>query len=205
MLAEHDDTVITDEEIQKITNSIENNGLYKIYFDNVTGDIHAITNEVNSAYSHYIELPSTDVEDFLSGKLNYSTYRVSYTSPTESKIVQKDAQHDDQRVLVHVPVLKSFNGALSIKNNVKTKQWAFKLSKEEKSYIKKYKISFRLEFYMTFLNNASFLIRTIKIDTIDLAYNDTVYVDHITLTEQSLNKIKFYTTPFFKSYGLITP
>jgi hypothetical protein len=119
--------------------------------------------------------------------------------------VQKDAQHDDQRVLVHVPVLKSFNGALSIKNNVKTKQWAFKLSKEEKSYIKKYKISFRLEFYMTFLNNASFLIRTIKIDTIDLAYNDTVYVDHITLTEQSLNKIKFYTTPFFKSYGLITP
>ena len=205
MLAEHDDTVITDEEIQKITNSIENNGLYKIYFDNVTGDIHAITNEVNSAYSHYIELPSTDVEDFLSGKLNYSTYRVSYTSPTESKIVQKDAQHDDQRVLVHVPVLKSFNGALSIKNNVKTKQWAFKLSKEEKSHIKKYKISFRLEFYMTFLNNASFLIRTIKIDTIDLAYNDTVYVDHITLTEQSLNKIKFYTTPFFKSYGLITP
>ena len=205
MLAEHDDTVITDEEIQKITNSIESNGLYKIYFDNVTGDIYSITNEVNSAYSHYIELPSTDVEDFLSGKLNYSTYRVSYTSPTESKIVQKDAQNDDQRVLLQIPVLKSFAGVLSIKNNIKTKQWAFKLNEEEKSYIKKYKINSKLEFYVTFLTNASFLIRTIKIDTIDLAYNDTVYIDHVTLTEQSLNKIKFYTKPFFKSYGLITP
>ena len=205
MLAEHDDTVITDEEIQKITNSIESNGLYKIYFDNVTGDIYSITNEVNSAYSHYIELPSTDVEDFLSGKLNYSTYRVSYTSPTESKIVQKDAQNDDQRVLLQIPVLKSFAGVLSIKNNIKTKQWAFKLNEEEKSYIKKYKINSKLEFYVTFLTNASFLIRTIKIDTIDLAYNDTVYIDHVTLIEQSLNKIKFYTKPFFKSYGLITP
>ena len=205
MLAEQDDTVITDEEIQKIINSIESNGLYKIYFDNVTGDIYSITNEVNSAYSHYIELPSTDVEDFLSGKLNYSTYRVSYTSPTESKIVQKDAQNDDQRVLLQIPVLKSFVGAVSIKNNTKTKQWAFKLNEEEKSYIKKYKINSKLEFYVTFLTNASFLIRTIKIDTIDLAYNDTVYIDHVTLTEQSLNKIKFYTKPFFKSYGLITP
>ena len=205
MLAEQDDTVITDEEIQKITNSIESNGLYKIYFDNVTGDIYSITNEVNSSYSHYIELPSTDVEDFLSGKLNYSTYRVSYTSPTESKIVQKDAQNDDQRVLLQIPVLKSFAGVLSIKNNIKTKQWAFKLNEEEKSYIKKYKINSKLEFYVTFLTNASFLIRTIKIDTIDLAYNDTVYIDHVTLTEQSLNKIKFYTKPFFKSYGLITP
>lgn len=205
MLAEQDDTVITDEEIRKITNSTESNGLYKIYFDNVTGDIYSITNEVNSTYSHYIELPSTDVEDFLSGKLNYSTYRVSYTSPTESKIVQKDAQNDDQRVLLQIPVLKSFVGAVCIKNNIKTKQWAFKLNEEEKSYIKKYKINFKLEFYVTFLTNASFLIRTIKIETIDLAYNDTVYIDHVTLTEQSLNKIKFYTKPFFKSYGLITP
>ena len=102
--------------------------------------------------------------------------------------MQKDAQNDDQRVLLQIPVLKSFAGALSIKNNVKTKQWAFKLNEEEKSYIKKYKINSRLEFYVTFLNNASFLIRTIKIDTIDLAYNDTVYIDHVTLTEQSLNK-----------------
>lgn len=205
MLAEHDDTIITDEEIQKIVNSTESNGLYKIYFDNNTGDILSITNEVNSAYSHYIEVPSTDIEDFLSGKLNYSTYKISYTSPTESKIVQKDAQHDDQRVLLQIPVLKSFIGALSIKNNIDTKQWAFKLNKEEKSYIKKYKINSKLEFYVTFLKNANFLIRTIKIDTIDLAYNDTVYIDHVTLTEQSLNKIKFYTKPFFKSYGLITP
>jgi hypothetical protein len=205
MLAEHDDTIITDEEIQKIVNSTESNGLYKIYFDNNTGDILSITNEGNSAYSHYIEVPSTDIEDFLSGKLNYSTYKISYTSPTESKIVQKDAQHDDQRVLLQIPVLKSFIGALSIKNNIDTKQWAFKLNKEEKSYIKKYKINSKLEFYVTFLKNANFLIRTIKIDTIDLAYNDTVYIDHVTLTEQSLNKIKFYTKPFFKSYGLITP
>ena len=73
MLAEHDDTIITDEEIQKIVKSTDSNGLYKIYFDNVTGDIYSITNEVNSVYSHYIELPSTDIEDFLSGKLNYST------------------------------------------------------------------------------------------------------------------------------------
>ena len=205
MLAEHDDTIITDEEIQKIVNSTESNGLYKIYFDNNTGDILSITNEGNSAYSHYIEVPSTDIEDFLSGKLNYSTYKISYTSPTESKIVQKDAQHDDQRVLLQIPVLKSFIGALSIKNNIDTKQWAFKLNKEEKSYIKKYKINSKLEFYVTFLKNANFLIRTIKIDTIDLAYNDTVYIDHVTSTEQSLNKIKFYTKPFFKSYGLITP
>jgi hypothetical protein len=205
MLAEHDDTIITDEEIQKIVNSTESNGLYKIYFDNNNGDILSITNEVNSAYSHYIEVPSTDVEDFLSGKVNYSTYKISYTSPTESKVVQKDAQNDDQRVLLQIPVLKSFAGALSIKNNISTKQWAFKLNKEEKLHIKKYKINSQLEFHVTFLNNASFLIRTIKIDTIDLAYNDTVYINHITLIEQSSTKIKFYTKPFFKSYGLITP
>ena len=205
MLAEHDNTVITDEEIRRISSSTESNGLYKIYFDNITGDIYAITNEVNSSYSHHIEVPSTDIEDFLSGKINYSTYRVSYTSPTESKIVQKDAQNDDQRVLLQIPVLKSFAGALSIKNNINTKQWAFKLNEEEKSYIKKYKINSKLEFYVTFLKNASYLIRTIKIDTIDLAYNDTVYIDHVTLTERSSNKIKFYTKPFFKSYGLITP
>ena len=205
MLAENDDTIITDEEIQRIINSTKFSSLYKVYFDNVTGDILSVTNETNTAYLHYIEVDQTEVADFLNGKTNYSTYKVVYSSPTESKIVQKDAQNDDQRVLLQIPVLKSFVGAVSIKNNTKTKQWAFKLNEEEKSYIKKYKINFKLEFYVTFLTNASFLIRTIKIDTIDLAYNDTVYIDHVTLTEQSLNKIKFYTKPFFKSYGLITP
>lgn len=205
MLAENDDTIITDEEIQRIINSTKFNNLYKVYFDNVTGDILSITNEVNTAYSHHIEVPYTDVEDFLSGKINYSTYRVAYSSPTESNIVQKDAQNDDQRVLLQVPALKSFVGSLSIENNVKTKQWAFKLNEEEKLYIKKYKINSKLEFYITFLKNSSFLIRTIKIDTLDLAYNDKVYIDHTAKIEQSTNKIKFYTKPFFKSYGLIAP
>ena len=203
MLAEDDNTIITDEEIQQILNSTKFNNLYKVYFDNVTGDILSITNEVNTAYSHHIEVPYTDVKDFLSGKINYSTYRVAYRSPTDSNIVQKDSQNDDQRVLLLVPTLKSFVVSLSIENNVKTKQWVFKLNEEEKSYIKKYKINSKLEFYITFLKNSSFLIRTIKIDTLDLAYNDKVYIDHTAKIELSTNKIKFYTKPFFKSYGLI--
>jgi hypothetical protein len=205
MLAEDDNTIITDEEIQQILNSTKFNNLYKVYFDNVTGDILSITNEVNTSYSHHIEVPYTDVKDFLSGKINYSTYRVAYRSPTESNIVQKDSQNDDQRVLLLVPTLKSFVVSLSIENNVKTKQWVFKLNEEEKSYIKKYKINSKLEFYITFLKNSSFLIRTIKIDTLDLAYNDKVYIDHTAKIELSTNKIKFYTKPFFKSYGLIIP
>lgn len=205
MLAENDDTIITDEEIQRIINSTKFNNLYKVYFDNVTGDILSITNEVNTAYSHHIEVPYTDVEDFLSGKLNYSAYQVTYSSPTESKIVQKDAYNDDQRVLLQVPALRSFAGALTIKNNLKTKQWTFKLNEEEKNYIKKYKINSKLEFYVTFLKNSNFLIHTIKIETLELAHNDTVYVNHSSVIEQSTKKIKFYTKPFFKSYGLITP
>jgi len=47
------------------------------------------------------------------------------------------------------------------------------------------------------------LIHTIKIDTLDLAYNDKVYIDHSSVIEKSTKKIKFYTKPFFKSYGLI--
>jgi hypothetical protein len=205
MLADHDDTVITDEEIQRIINSTKFSSLYKVYFDNTTGDILSVTNETNTAYLHYIEVDQTEVADFLNGKINYSTYKVVYSSPTESKIVQKDAQNDDQRTLHLIPKIKYNKMALCIDNNIKTKQWEFRLSNEEKVYLKKYKINSKLEFYITFLKNSSYLIRTIKIDTIDLAYNDTVYIDHVTLTEQSLNKIKFYTKPFFKSYGLITP
>jgi len=205
MLADADDTILTDEEIQKILDSTKFSNLYKVYFDNVTGDILSITNETNSSLSHYIEVPQTDVEDFLSGKINYSTYKVAYSSPTESKIVQKDAQNDDQRVLIQIPKLASHKVALSIENNIKTKQWAFKLSEEEKVYLKKYKINSKLEFYITFLKNSSYLIRTIKIDTLDLAYNDRVYIDHVSTIEQSTHKIKFYTKPFFKSYGLIIP
>lgn len=205
MLADADDTILTDEEIQKILDSTKFSNLYKVYFDNVTGDILSITNETNSSLSHYIEVPQTDVEDFLSGKINYSTYKVAYSSPTESKIVQKDAQNDDQRTLLQIPKLTSHKVALSIENNNKTKQWVFKLSEEEKIYLKKYKINSKLEFYITFLKNSSYLIRTIKIDTLDLAYNDRVYIDHVSTIEQSTHKIKFYTKPFFKSYGLIIP
>lgn len=205
MLADADDTILTDEEIQKILDSTKFSNLYKVYFDNVTGDILSITNEINSSLSHYIEVPHTDVEDFLSGKINYSTYRVAYSSPTESKIVQKDAQNDDQRVLMQIPTVTSVKCMLVIENNKKTKQWSFKLTEEEKKYLKKYKINSKLEFYITFLKNSSYLIRTIKIDTLDLAYNDKVYIDHVSAIEQSTNKIKFYTKPFFKSYGLIIP
>ena len=205
MLAENDDTIITDEEIQRIINSTKFSSLYKVYFDNVTGDILSITNEINTTLSHHIEVPQTEVEDFLTGKLNYSTYKVAYSSPTESKIVQKDETSDDQRVLLQILKVKDFSAALSIKNNLITKQWAFKLNAEERAYIKKYKISSKLEFYVTSLTNANFLIRTIKINTLDLAHNDRVYVNHSSIIEQSTKKIKFYTKPFFKSYGLITP
>jgi hypothetical protein len=205
MLADADDTILTDEDIQKILDSTKFSNLYKVYFDNVTGDILSITNETNSSLSHYIEVSQTDIEDFLSGKLNYSTYKVAYSSPTESKIVQKDAQNDDQRILLQIPKLTSHKVALSIENNNKTKQWVFKLSEEEKVYLKKYKINSKLEFYITFLKNSSYLIRTIKIDTLDLAYNDKVYIDHSSVIERSPHKIKFYTKPFFKSYGLIIP
>jgi hypothetical protein len=205
MLAENDDTIITDEEIQRIINATKFSSLYKVYFDNVTGDILSITNEINTAYSHYIEVAQSEVDDFLSGKLDYSTYKVAYSSPTESKIVQKDAQNDDQRTLQQIPITKFYNVGLSIKNNIKTKQWEFKLSEEDKAYLKKYKINSKLEFYITFFKNSSYLIRTIKIDTLDLAYNDKVYIDHSSVIEKSTKKIKFYTKPFFKSYGLITP
>jgi len=94
---------------------------------------------------------------------------------------------------------------VTVKNNLKTKQWTFKLNEEEKNYIKKYKINSKLEFYVTFLKNSNFLIHTIKIETLELAHNDTVYVNHSSIIEQSTKKIKFYTKPFFKSYGLITP
>lgn len=76
MLADADDTILTDEEIQKILDSTKFSNLYKVYFDNVTGDILSITNEINSSLSHYIEVPHTDVEDFLSGKINLSLIHI---------------------------------------------------------------------------------------------------------------------------------
>ena len=123
MLAENDDTIITDEEIQRIINSTKFSSLYKVYFDNVTGDILSITNEINTTLSHHIEVPQTEVEDFLTGKLNYSTYKVAYSSPTESKIVQKDETSDDQRVLLQILKVKGFSAALSIKNNLILKHY----------------------------------------------------------------------------------
>ena len=56
--------------------------------------------------------------------------------------------------------------------------------------LKKYKINSKLEFYVTSLTNSNFLIRTIKINTLDLAHNDRVYVNHSSKIEQSTKKIK---------------
>lgn len=204
MLADADDTVLTDAEILELLNSTTPNPVYRVYYDPVTGEINAITNEVNKNFNTYIEVKHRQVMDFLTGRKNYSSYRVVYSTPNESKIVKKDTETYDFKSIKTVGTTDNYAESIIIENNLKLKRWIFKLSDEDRNTIKDFRIHAVLEFYITIADNPNYLIRTIKIKSTELAYNDKVYFDHTSKFESQPEKIKITTRAFFKSYGLTT-
>ncbi len=204
MLADADDTVLTEAEILELLNATTPNPVYRVYYDPATGEILSITNEVNKNFDTFIEVKHRQVMDFLTGRKNYSSYRVVYTTPNESRIVKKDTETYDFKSIKTIGTTDDYAESIVIENNLKLKRWIFKLRDEDKNIIKDFRIHAMLEFYITIADNPNYLIRTIKIKSTELAYNDKVYFDHISKFESQPGKIKITTRGFFKSYGLTT-
>lgn len=205
MLADSDNTVLTPNEIEELIKSTQAKFNYRVYFDNVSGDIYAISNEAHPAYKNFIEVQELEIVDFLIGKKDYSSYRVLYTSPTESKIVLKSQDPEvGFKTLIEVKeVVDTSNVVIAIENNTKKKQWIISINEKDRKLIKRHGVNSKFEFYVTLASNPNFLIRTIKIEAYELANNYKLYVDHITTVEHKVEKIKIFTQPFFENYGLI--
>lgn len=204
MLADADDTVLTQEEIDAIINSVKPSVIYKVYFDNITGDILAITNELNSEYLSHIEMHETQINEFLTGEKNYASYKVVYTTPDEPKIVPKTNIYDDGRILSRIKVGNNTEYNVQLENYLDDKKWGILINDLDREAIKKHQINSVLEFYVSLSKNPGFLIRTFTVNSLELANNRRLFVDHLSKLETESNNITVYTKKFFEKYNLIT-
>jgi len=202
MLADADDTILTQEEIEKYLALTKPTVKYKVYFDMSLGYILSITNEVDQRYTSFVELDETEVSEFLSGKKNFAKCKIAYNESNQPYIVEPDTYNE---------VIQSFlkinddgiESSVIIENYINENKWGIKINEQERDSIKKHQINTRLDFYVTFKYNSSLLVRTLSVDLLDLANHRRLFVPYKHVIESKNHLLAVYTKKFFPTYSKI--
>jgi hypothetical protein len=177
-----------------------------VYFEKKTGQILAVTNEVETKFEHAIRKSFDDIEGFLTGRWHFKDYLVGYKRNADgvssldvvpstdlgyafkNNVFEWITENDQQ-----VECLVTWNGP--------KKTWNFKIDNRVKDYYDVI-VSPKLVFFVTLEDDFDFLIRTIFISLSDLIASDVVSIPFASNIENKIDKISISSKLVFKSYGL---
>jgi len=202
MLADKDDTVLTQEEIDKYLALTNTKVKYKVYYDTALGHILAITNEIDQRYTSFVEFTEIEVADFLSGQKDFSKCKIINDKSMQPQIVEPQLFAD-----ILDPFIKinqgNTNSSIVIENYTQEYKWGIKIDESERKSIKKHEINTRLDFYVTIKNNSSLLVRTLSVDLLSLANERRLFIPYNDKLEAKDNFLSIYTNKFFPTYSRI--
>ena len=178
-------------------NNVIKDGTHRVYFEKESGFITFICNEALLINDSYIDVPSDDVSDFLSGSKNFLDYKIVFAAEVMAPVFLKKYESVDSVLLSEVPELETESEMITVKNYPRLKKWKFKLSHATKSTLKTLKLNSSLQVYVVDALNPNFLYRSILLDLEELLKNDSVIVDHASVIEQKTSKVKLFTNKLF--------
>jgi hypothetical protein len=186
-----------------------NNTLYA-YFDIISGDLLAFSNELRNEYEYKLEVTKEQYHQFVSGIEKFSDWLVCRTKNVdqEFELVQKEHQHIffKNNLLEKITNNTSSVPELTIHWDTFKKVWIFIITDEFRQRIYdenqissiQYKDA---EFYITVANEPNMLIQKVIIDIRQLIKDKTV-IPFVSEYELDIKKINIFTRNPFFSYGI---
>lgn len=199
-----DDDIIPDDLLNASLALSNFNQKYFVYFDQDSGDILAVTNELNPQRKNFLEFDLSDVSDFLNGFKSINKFKISFVNQEKPSIVSKYA--DDvisPNSLIHVPVVDNWKNIFTIENHLYHKQWVFQVRDDHKSLLQPFNLDYTINFYVVGSKSDNVLIRHVPLKMKNLILNEKYIVEHQTPFESKPDKIKIFVRKFFTSNGLI--
>jgi hypothetical protein len=186
---------LTKEELdQALAVSYIHPNMYVYYND--YGNITSISN-VKQTDTEYLEVPEAKLIDFLSGKKDFSRYKIDYFKFNRENIKQEADIDTSQNLIYIVPLVDDYSKDVTIILNKQKLFWSFVLSNNAKNTVSQYSLDKVYSFYVTKNKDPQFLLDSIHVTGTELL-NDI----SIPLTE-GLTNVSLVTSRHFKSYGLL--
>jgi hypothetical protein len=186
-----------------------NNTLYA-YFDIITGDLLAFSNELRTEYEYKLEVTKEQYHQFVSGIEKFSDWLVCRTKNVdhEFELVQKEYQHIffKNSLLEKITSNPDTVSELTIHWDTFKKVWIFIITDEFRQRIYdenqissiQYKDA---EFYITVANEPNMLIQKVIVDIRQLIKDKTV-IPFVSEYELDIKKINIFTRNPFFSYSV---
>ena len=186
-----------------------NNTLYA-YFDIITGDLLAFSNELRTEYEYKLEVTKEQYHQFVSGIEKFSDWLVCRTKNVdhEFELVQKEYQHIffKNSLLEKITSNSDTVSELTIHWDTFKKVWIFIITDEFRQRIYdenqissiQYKDA---EFYITVANEPNMLIQKVIVDIRQLIKDKTV-IPFVSEYELDIKKINIFTRNPFFSYSV---
>jgi hypothetical protein len=186
---------LTKEELdQALAVSYIHPNMYVYY--NAYGNITSISN-VKQIDAEHLEVPETKLVDFLSGKKDFSRYKIDYFKFNRENIKQEADIDTSQNLIYIIPVVNDYSKDVTIVLNKRELSWSFVLSNNAKTTVSQYSLDKVYSFYVTKNKDPQFLLDSIHVTGTELL-NDI----SVPLTER-LTNVSLVTSRHFKSYGLL--
>jgi hypothetical protein len=186
---------LTKEELdQALAVSYIHPNMYVYYND--YGNITSISN-VKQTDAEFLEVPEVKLVDFLSGKKDFSRYKIDYFKFNRENTKQEVDIDTSQNLIYIVPVVSDYSKDVTIVFNKQELSWSFILSDNAKNTVSQYSLDKVYSFYVTKNKDPQFLLDSIHVTGIDLLNNMSIP------STAGLTTMSLVTSRHFKSYGLL--
>ena len=175
---------------------------YKVYFEEVSGLILAISN-VDQEFENFFEVDYEDIAKFVDGIEPMLMHKVVYNINTSSyNIIPKESKIELlAEDLIHKITPKSVYQVGFWQNTIKN-CWSISLSSDQRDNLEQVKSrpNEQLNFSVTQKNNPNILYRSFSCTLNDLIDNDSVDFNYDSQDEERLTDYSVYTNRKFEKY-----
>lgn len=182
--------------------------IYYVYYDNKTGKLLSITNELDKTLDTYIEVDHDEIAGFFTAEKNWHDYLVAHVKVDSGKFVPtlilKDTPIYDfkNNELVHIRQHLSDNPDLLVRWDGTTDSWNFSFRQGVTKLIKDRIRYGSMSFFVTLNDDFDFLIRRINLPTSKLFDSSVVSIPFESKYERDKNKISISMVDLFITYNL---
>ena len=185
-----------------------NNNTCYVYYDQKTGGILSVTNEVNPSYEHGIVVPFNEAEKLISGEWRFSNYKVGFKDVNDASTLSILSQDDfyldysfKNKTIVWIKPSSKKTDCI-VEWNGLYKCWDFYLDTAFKKTYNNNILASQLTFFITLETDFDFLIRPIFIKMDSILADDKISIPFESKLENDISKISISSKIVFKSYSL---
>ena len=177
---------------------------YRVYFDNDTGRIQAITNkEIESKFESF-EVPVQEAEGFVIGTRNMTKHKVVFDVKEQRYKIVSDQESIHVYVDDHIFQINNLkNPQIIVEQDIAQSKWIVRASKDIKSSMSS--VGPRLEevmfFSITEYGNPNILYNHFYVSINDVVSNDSLEFDFSSQEEHIAGNVSVYTNRKFDIYS----